>query len=174
MPEPAAISESKGLSGRIATWTVVILAMAGLIDAMTAVISKTQSLTCVFGVHFTWCAALPLPNPLSQSPTPSVTALPPPAVMSLTCRYTSGPRQNETQDFAGVPGVRPAPIGASCTDGNGSYGIAMASSSTICQFKSGWHDYAPMTPVQIGTACHDGAGNDGQVVAKGLQTGPQL
>jgi hypothetical protein len=47
-----------------------------------------------------------------------------PPGMSFTCKYTAGPKAGQTQNFAGVPGVAPAPVGAPCTDGQGSSGVA--------------------------------------------------
>ncbi len=44
--------------------------------------------------------------------------------MSLTCRYTSGPLAGQVQNFCGVPGARPAPIGGFCGDGRGNIGVA--------------------------------------------------
>lgn len=46
-----------------------------------------------------------------------------PPGMSLTCRFTRGPRAGQVQDFCGT-GARPAPVGGSCTDGFASSGVA--------------------------------------------------
>jgi hypothetical protein len=54
--DPDAIPESNRAAGRIAILTASLLAVAGLIDALTAVINKTQSLTCLFGISLPWCA----------------------------------------------------------------------------------------------------------------------
>lgn len=45
-----------------------------------------------------------------------------PPGMSLTCRFTRGPRAGQVQNFCGMP-ARPAPIGGPCTDGT-SFGVA--------------------------------------------------
>jgi hypothetical protein len=45
--------------------------------------------------------------------------------LTTTCRFQSGPLAGQTIDFGGRPGVTPAMIGAQCTDGNSSYGIAV-------------------------------------------------
>jgi len=52
-----------------------------------------------------------------------------PPGMSLTCQFTSGPRSGTTFDFSTTPGATPAPIGAPCTDGAGSFGRAIAQRS---------------------------------------------
>ena len=53
-----------------------------------------------------------------------------PPGMSLTCKFNSGPRSGQTFDFSHTPGATPAPIGASCTDGAGSYGVAQPPGTT--------------------------------------------
>jgi hypothetical protein len=53
-----------------------------------------------------------------------------PSNMTLTCHFTGGPRSGQTFDFSNTPGVTPAPIGAPCTDGQGSYGVAVAPGSS--------------------------------------------
>jgi hypothetical protein len=53
-----------------------------------------------------------------------------PAGMSLTCRFNNGPRSGQTFDFSHTPGATPAPIGAPCTDGAGSYGVAVSPGAT--------------------------------------------
>jgi hypothetical protein len=47
-----------------------------------------------------------------------------PAGMSLTCKFTSGPRAGTSFNFTGIPNVTPAPIGGPCSDGAGSTGYA--------------------------------------------------
>jgi hypothetical protein len=54
--DPAAVSNSNGLVGRIAVWTASLVAVVGLIDAVTALVNRTQSLTCLFGISLPWCA----------------------------------------------------------------------------------------------------------------------
>src|SRR5271169_2777263 len=49
--------------------------------------------------------------------------------MSQTCQFTQGPKAGQTINFAGQPGVTPAPVGGPCTDGMGSYGVAVADAS---------------------------------------------
>lgn len=44
---------------------------------------------------------------------------------TLTCKFTFGPRAGTTFRFAPGPGITPAPIGALCTDGAGSSGVAV-------------------------------------------------
>lgn len=57
---------------------------------------------------------------VARPPNPRCPGLPP--GMSLTCRFTNGPRAGQIQDFCGTAAT-PAPIGGPCTDGS-SYGIA--------------------------------------------------
>ena len=45
-----------------------------------------------------------------------------PAGMTLTCQFTSGPRAGQAQNYAGVSGVDPIPVGAPCSDLQGSSG----------------------------------------------------
>jgi hypothetical protein len=45
---------------------------------------------------------------------------------TLTCRFSSGPNQGKTINFAGVPGATPGFIGAPCGDGQGSQGVGVA------------------------------------------------
>lgn len=52
----------------------------------------------------------------------------PPATTSI-CRFTSGPRAGQTQDLSSMPGATPIRIGASCSDGALSTGIAIAPSA---------------------------------------------
>jgi len=45
---------------------------------------------------------------------------------STTCRFTMGPRAGQVQHWPrNTPGLRPAPIGAPCTDGADSQGVAI-------------------------------------------------
>lgn len=45
---------------------------------------------------------------------------------SRTCEYRSGPRAGETEYFPPEVPINPARIGQSCTDGMGSFGVAIA------------------------------------------------
>jgi hypothetical protein len=59
-PEPAAVTETRGLTGKIVLFTGFLLTIAGLIDAIIAVTNKTESLACLL-VSFPWC---PTPPPV--------------------------------------------------------------------------------------------------------------
>jgi hypothetical protein len=110
--------------------------------------------------------------------------------LSTTCKFTSGLRAGQVQHWPrGTPGLTPAPIGQSCTDGKGSTGIAIADPqigpdvpkpqptdglSTTCKFTSGpragqvkhWPRNTPgLTPARIGAPCTDGVGNSGIAIA---------
>jgi hypothetical protein len=118
---------------------------------------------------------------------------PKPPDLTFVCRFSSGPRTNQTNNLAGTPGVVAVPIGSRCSDGTSS-GTAVAGTDlsnksqtwngaitnvsashqtgTICQFLSGpkahgWHDYAPLPPVPVESSCEDGAGSVGFVSTKG-------
>lgn len=57
MPEePAAAPESIGLTKKIVVVTAFFVAAAALIDAVTAVATKTQSLVCNMITSLPWCA----------------------------------------------------------------------------------------------------------------------
>jgi hypothetical protein len=58
---------------------------------------------------------------------PSTGALAP--GLSLTCRFTSGPRAGSTLNYENTLGAQPVPIGAPCADGPNS-GLAVAPGST--------------------------------------------
>src|SRR5687768_15535402 len=76
-----------------------------------------------------------------------------PPGMSLTCQFTGGPRAGQTENFSGVPGATPVPIGSPCSDAQGSFGVAVSNTpspstpttrpgtppgmSLTCQFTSG-------------------------------------
>jgi hypothetical protein len=45
----------KGFAAKLAVWTASLVALAGFIDAVTAVFTKSESLTCSFGVSLPWC-----------------------------------------------------------------------------------------------------------------------
>ena len=44
--------------------------------------------------------------------------------LSSTCRFNQGPRAGQVQSYKGM--VQPIPVGSSCTDGQGSFGSAIA------------------------------------------------
>jgi hypothetical protein len=50
-----AVSTPKGFAAKLAIWTASLLALAGFIDAVTAVFTKTGSLTCNLGIELPWC-----------------------------------------------------------------------------------------------------------------------
>jgi len=56
---------------------------------------------------------------------------------TTVCSFTSGPKAGQTIDFGKDPGVIPAMIGAPCSDGTGSFGMAVPSSSTSGSASSG-------------------------------------
>jgi hypothetical protein len=117
--------------------------------------------------------------------TPTTRGTPPGT--SLTCQFTSGPRTGQTQNFSGVPGATPAPIGSPCTDGQGSFGVTIGPSpttsgpapggpagmSTTCRFTNGprlgqtqnFAGFPGITPIPLGSPCTDGAGSTGFAVA---------
>jgi hypothetical protein len=103
--------------------------------------------------------------------------------MGSVCRFTVGPRSGTTHDFAPME----APLNSACSDGAGSKGTIVASSSppvvdpsvktqmgTICAFTAGpkagtSHDYAPMQ-APLNMPCSDGAGSSGTIVASAPAT----
>ena len=101
-----------------------------------------------------------------------------PPGMSLTCQFLNGPRSGQIQSYAGVVGVQPIPVGAPCTDGQGSMGTAIAAAlpgggqptlTLTCQFTQGpragqTQSYAGVPgiqPIPIGAPCQDGQGSSG-------------
>jgi len=52
------------------------------------------------------------------------------AATTTTCSFTSGPKNGQIIDFGNRPGVVPAMVGAQCTDGAGSFGMAVPSSAS--------------------------------------------
>lgn len=79
--------------------------------------------------------------------------------LSLVCHYTAGPKAGNEENFAGVTGASPAPVGGYCQDGFGSSGYAVAKSS-FCHFTAGplvgqVINYAPQPPLPMGTPCQD-------------------
>lgn len=109
---------------------------------------------------------------------------------STLCKFTRGPRSGQVQDYAPMA---PIPVGSSCQDGAGSYGIVISAdepetanrtgvgpdggteggsqqrrTSTVCYFTDGQQagqsrDYAPMQALPVGTPCQDGVGSTGVV-----------
>ncbi len=67
------------------------------------------------------------PQPMTRAVAPQPSLLPPPATpqvqKSTLCRFTSGPRRGETQDYAPMA---PIPVGSSCQDARGSFGTVVA------------------------------------------------
>jgi hypothetical protein len=49
---------------------------------------------------------------------------------TTTCSFTSGPKAGSVIDYSNQPGVVPAMVGSQCTDGVGSYGMAVPSSAS--------------------------------------------
>jgi len=115
----------------------------------------------------------------------AVLAMPGPAMAQETstlCRFTSGPRAGQTQDYAPQAAI---PVGSSCWDGISSSGTVVsrgASSggtpappsggpggmSSVCHFTQGpragqSQDYAPQAPLPVGTPCTDGVSSTGTV-----------
>jgi hypothetical protein len=152
------------LIGKIAGATAFLVALGGLLDAAIAIATKGKTLTCNLVVSFPWC-----PSPVEKVSLPSGT--------SLTCKYTSGPKAGQTQNFDGVPGIVPVPIGAPCTDAQGSLGIAIAGDakslptrmSLICKYTAGpkagqtqnFAGVPGITPAPVGAPCTDGQGSSG-------------
>jgi len=48
--------QTKGYAAKIAVLTTALAALAGLIGAATALLTKSESLVCSVGVSFSWCA----------------------------------------------------------------------------------------------------------------------
>jgi hypothetical protein len=63
---------SKGLANKLAKLTAIILAVVALLDAANSLATRTQSLTCKFGVKLPWCS---IPSPDSKAPDFSVDAV---------------------------------------------------------------------------------------------------
>jgi hypothetical protein len=105
---------------------------------------------------------------------------------STICRFTTGPRAGQTQDFAPLQGI---PISSVCQDGLRSTGIVVgagetsnglprtgggavagAEITTLCRFTVGprlsqIQDYAPMQGIPVGSPCQDGMGSYGMAAA---------
>ena len=113
-----------------------------------------------------------------------------PAGLTTVCQFSTGVRAGTSFDFAAF-NVQPVPVGSPCTDGQGSYGTAIAGNSgtsmggaqtqgsggtmsnvtTICQFSTGPRsgtrfDFAQfgVQPVPVGAPCTDGQGSNGIAV----------
>ena len=60
---------------------------------------------------------IPAPmEPIEERPAPAI-------AKSTLCRFTSGPRTDETQDYAPMA---PIPVGSNCQDARGSFGVVVA------------------------------------------------
>jgi hypothetical protein len=53
----------QGLIARIAAVSAILLVIGGFLDAVIAIVTKTETLTCSFGIHFPWCP----PSPAAHS-----------------------------------------------------------------------------------------------------------
>jgi hypothetical protein len=111
-----------------------------------------------------------------------------PPTLSLTCRFTIGPRAGLIFDFTGLPGALPGPIGAPCQDGMGSAGDIVDPStpgvqrptsvgqppslSLTCKFFSGpragqvinFQGVLGARPGPVGGPCTDGMGSGGTII----------
>ena len=124
---------------------------------------------------------VPLEPPAPVQPRPVAVAPP----TTFICRFANGPRAGQVQSYAGVTGMQPIAVGAACTDGQGSTGVAIAeppppppppppapTTSSTCQFNNGpragqIQSYAGVTgiqPIPIGAPCTDGQGSTGVAV----------
>src|ERR1700744_5587463 len=106
---PSTQVATAGFVGKIAAATALLVALGAFFDAVVAVVTKGKPLTCDLVASLPWCP--------SVAPSPT---------MSLICKYTSGPKNGQIHSFSGVAGAIPAPLDASCTDGQGSWGAAVA------------------------------------------------
>jgi hypothetical protein len=106
-----------------------------------------------------------------------------PAVpLTHLCQFTTGPRSGTQLYYGKFP---PVPVGTSCYDGAGSYGLTVPESggppsdqpgtpqlSDLCLFNSGpragqVQAYPQFPAVAVGTPCHDGFGSNGLVIPMG-------
>ena len=184
---------------RVVTAVVVVLLSIG--TALSTTAAQQTSTLCKFSAgpragqtqDYAPMAALPVGTPCQDGAgsTGTVVLAPntgdkPGAVTkqrtSTLCKFTSGPRAGQTQDYAPMAAL---PVGTPCQDGAGSTGSVVAppstqkpggtakpQMSTLCKFTAGpragqTQDYAPMQAIPVGSACHDGAGSTGTVVAPG-------
>jgi hypothetical protein len=116
----------------------------------------------------------------------------PPAGMGNACKFTSGPRAGQTQDYSQLP---PLPLGSSCQDGQSpvstgtvvalggsaapSGGGPPAGMGNACKFTSGpragqTQDYSQLPPLPLGSPCQDGQSpvSTGTVVTLGGSAAP--
>lgn len=111
--------------------------------------------------------------------------------LSLTCQFNSGPRAGQVQSHADASSTGAMPIGAPCTDGQGSIGVAIPDPSVpprvpvappsnpaapptsfTCRFNNGpragqVQSYAGVTgmqPMPAGARCTDGLGSTGAAI----------
>ena len=115
----------------------------------------------------------------------------PPGGMGNACKFTSGPRAGQTQDYSQLP---PLPLGSPCQDGQSpvSAGTVVAIGSpappagggglpagmgNACKFTSGpragqTQDYSQLPPLPLGSSCQDGQSpvSTGTVVAIGASS----
>jgi hypothetical protein len=109
--------------------------------------------------------------------------------LTTTCRFLSGPRAGQTQDFTGLTAATPMSIGNSCSDGESSRGIAIASAAAgddttarasevatlptgmtlTCRFytgpRTGQIQDLAASPARIGSLCSDGGSSAGIAIA---------
>ena len=96
--------------------------------------------------------------------------------LSNTCKFTTGPRAGQTQDYAPMA---PISVGVPCHDGQGSTGVVVAAGagsqpqggaagplSNTCKFTTGpragqIQSYPNVSPIPVGSPCHDGQGSTG-------------
>jgi hypothetical protein len=127
-----------------------------------------------------------------------MTSQDPTSNMSMTCKFTSGPRAGSTVDLSGTPGVKAVHIGDHCSDGARSSGVAVAPGSTgetgryppsahysqnystTCRFNSGplkgttqdLGGKTGVTPSPLGSSCSSGS-SKGVTVSPDQQSQPQ-
>lgn len=130
-----------------------------------------------------------IPEVATQPPAPAPPP-PPPTLAPTTfiCRFDNGPRAGQVQSYAGVTGMRGIAVGAQCTDGQGSTGVAIAQApapppvpvqpapapavparTSACGFETGpragqvqnYLGVTGMQPMLVGRACTDGQGGTG-------------
>lgn len=116
-------------------------------------------------------------------------------IVTYRCRFTTGARAGQIEDFSKFANVSPALVGAACQDGAGSAGIAVANGPDFpppqrpaidangvfvlasgltwtCKFDKGprvgtsQQFRPPYMPFHIGADCADGAGSSGVAIAQ--------